>query len=144
MKTTAWIGPVGRRTLGARGSNVAEQTLYERLGGEDAVTATVGMFYDRIMSDESLAPFFADLDMDKQITKQIAFMIMAFGGPHSYDGNDLRTAHAGLVARGLNAEHFAAVAGHLQATLETLEVPANLIEEVMSIVGSTQPEVLSQ
>jgi hypothetical protein len=38
------------------------------------------MFYDRIMGDESLAPFFADLDMDKQINKQIAFMTMAFGG----------------------------------------------------------------
>jgi hemoglobin len=123
---------------------VAEQTLYERLGGEDAITATVGMFYDRIMGDESLAPFFADLDMDKQINKQIAFMTMAFGGPHGYDGKDLRTAHARLVTRGLNAEHFAAVAGHLHSTLTTLGVPNELITEVMSIVGSTQPEVLSQ
>jgi hemoglobin len=123
---------------------VAEQTLYDRLGGEDAITATVGMFYDRIMGDESLAPFFTDLDMDKQINKQIAFMTMAFGGPHGYDGEDLRAAHARLISRGLNAEHFAAVAGHLHATLETLAVPSELIDEVMSIVGSTQPEVLSQ
>ena len=123
---------------------MATQTLYERLGGEDAITATVGMFYDRIMSDESLAPFFADLDMDKQINKQIAFMTMAFGGPHGYEGRDLRTAHSRLVARGLNSEHFAAVAGHLHATLTTLSVPSELIDEVMSIVGSTKPEVLSQ
>lgn len=129
---------------GERVANVAEQTLYERLGGEDAIVATVGMFYDRIMGDESLAPFFADLDMDKQITKQIAFMTMAFGGPHSYDGKDLRTAHSRLVARGLGEEHFAAVAGHLHATLTTLSVPAELIEQVMSIVGSTKREVLSQ
>lgn len=123
---------------------MAEQSLYERLGGEDAITATVGMFYDRIMGDESLAPFFADLDMDKQINKQIAFMTMAFGGPHDYDGRDLRSAHARLITRGLNADHFAAVAGHLQATLTTLSVPTELIAEVMSIVGSTQPEVLNQ
>lgn len=123
---------------------MAEQSLYDRLGGEDAVTATVGMFYERIMADESLAPFFADLDMDKQITKQIAFMTMAFGGPHSYDGQDLRVAHSRLIARGLGAEHFAAVAGHLQETLSTLSVPPELIQEVMSIVGSTKREVLSQ
>jgi hemoglobin len=123
---------------------MAEQSLYERLGGEDAIAATVGMFYDRIMGDESLAPFFADLDMDKQINKQIAFMTMAFGGPHHYDGRDLRVAHSRLVARGLNGDHFAAVAGHLHATLTTLSVPSELINEVMTIVGSTQGEVLSQ
>lgn len=123
---------------------MAEHSLYERLGGEDAIAATVGMFYDRIMGDQSLAPFFADLDMDKQINKQIAFMTMAFGGPHGYDGRDLRVAHSRLVARGLNADHFAAVAGHLHATLTTLSVPPELIDEVMSIVGSTKPEVLSQ
>lgn len=123
---------------------MTEPTLYERLGGEAAITATVGMFYDRIMSDASLAPFFADLDMDKQINKQIAFMTMAFGGPHDYTGRDLRVAHARLVSRGLAAEHFVSVAKHLQATLETLSVPGPLIEEVMSIVGSTEKEVLNQ
>jgi hemoglobin len=123
---------------------VTEASLYERLGGEAAITATVGMFYDRIMADDSLAPFFADLDMDKQINKQIAFMTMAFGGPHDYTGRDLRTAHARLVSRGLNEDHFGAVAGHLQATLETLSVPRDLIDEVMTIVGGTQTEVLDQ
>ena len=119
-------------------------SLYERLGGEDAITATVGMFYDRVINDRLLAPFFADLDMSKQIDKQIAFMTMAFGGPHSYTGRDLRTAHARLVEQGLDARHFAAVAAHLEATLETLSVPRELIDEVMQIVGTTKPDVLSQ
>ena len=121
-----------------------ESSLFERLGGDDAITATVGMFYERIMADASLAPFFADLVMDKQINKLIAFMTMAFGGPHNYTGRDLRTAHAGLVARGLNEDHFGAVAGHLQGTLETLGVPTELITEVMTIVGSTKGDVLNQ
>jgi hemoglobin len=123
---------------------VTEPTLYERIGGEAAITATVGMFYDRIMGDEKLAGFFKDLDMDKQINKQIAFMTMAFGGPHDYTGQDLRTAHARLMSRGLAGEHFAAVAGHLEATLATLSVPAELIHEVMKIVGSTKTEVLNE
>jgi hemoglobin len=123
---------------------VAEQSLYERLGGEGAITAAVGMFYDRIMADETLAPFFADLDMDKQINKQIAFMTMAFGGPHDYDGRALREAHSRLVAKGLGHDQFVRVAGHLQSTLETLEVPADLIGRVMTIVGSTENEVLGR
>lgn len=123
---------------------MSDPTLYERLGGEAAITATVGMFYERIMGDASLAPFFADLDMDRQIDKQIAFMTMAFGGPHGYTGRDLRTAHARLVQNGLDETHFGAVAGHLQATLEALKVPDELIKEVMGIVGSTKKEVLDQ
>ena len=123
---------------------MSESSLYERLGGEAAITATVGMFYDRIMGDPELNPFFADLDMDKQINKQIAFMTMAFGGPHEYTGRDLRTAHARLMNRGLGEKHFGLVAGHLLGTLETLSVPRPLIDEVMSIVGSTKAEVLNQ
>jgi hemoglobin len=123
---------------------VSELSLYQRLGGEDAITATVGMFYERIMADESLVPFFADLDIDRQISKQIAFMTMAFGGPHNYTGRDLRVAHAGLIARGLDVQHFNAVAGHLHGTLTTLGVPSDLIDEVMAIVGSTKAEVLGQ
>ena len=123
---------------------MSAETLYERLGGEAAVTAAVGMFYDRIMADPSLAPFFAGLDMERQIHKQIAFMTMAFGGPHEYTGRDLRVAHAGLVKRGLGEDHFAGVAEHLRATLERLSVPSELIDEVMAIVGSTKQDVLGR
>jgi hemoglobin len=123
---------------------MTESSLYERIGGEAAITATVGMFYDRIMGDPKLSPFFDDLDMDKQINKQIAFMTMAFGGPHEYTGRDLRTAHARLMNRGLAESHFVAVAGHLKATLEALSVPAPMIDEVMAIVGPTKAEVLNQ
>ena len=119
-------------------------TLFQRLGGREAVTAAVGLFYQKVMADETLVPFFADIDLPAQIKKQIAFMTMAFGGPHNYEGRDLRTAHARLVARGLNEAHFGAVAGHLDATLRELGVPDNLIGEVMAIVGSTKADVLSQ
>ncbi|PRQ07887.1 Group 1 truncated hemoglobin GlbN [Enhygromyxa salina] len=102
------------------------------------------MFYDRIMADESLKHFFDDLDMDKQINKQIAFMTMAFGGPHDYTGQDMRAAHARLISRGLAVQHFRAIAGHLEATLVALSVPPDLVGEVLTIVGSTKSEVLNE
>jgi hemoglobin len=124
--------------------DVSESSLYEQLGGEQAIAATVGMFYDKIMNDAALSPFFAGLDMDKLVHKQIAFMTMAFGGPHEYDGRALRDAHARLVTQGLGHDHFLRVAGHLQSTLETLAVPSELIGQVMTIVGSTEGEVLGR
>jgi hemoglobin len=46
--------------------------------------------------------------------------------------------------RGLTDEHFDAVAGHLKATLEELEVEAGLIDEVIELVGGTRAEVLDR
>lgn len=117
-------------------------TLFEKIGGEAAVDAAVDIFYRKVLSDDSISHFFDNTDMDAQRAKQKSFLTMAFGGPNNYTGADMRTAHAPLVAKGLNEDHFNAVAGHLQATLEELSVPADLIGEVMAIAGSTKDDVL--
>lgn len=117
-------------------------SLFEKLGGNAAVDAAVDIFYRKVLSDDRISSFFEGVDMDKQAAKQKAFLTMAFGGPHNYTGKDMRTAHAPLVARGLNDSHFDAVAEHLQATLKELNVPAELIAEVMTIAGSTRNDVL--
>jgi hemoglobin len=117
-------------------------SLYERLGGEEAVSATVGLFYTKVMGDAELATFFAGIDIDRLVKKQIAFMTMAFGGPHRYTGRDLRSAHAPLVARGLGVRHFDAVAAHLAAALRELGVPEDLVTEVIGLVDTTRKDVL--
>ena len=117
-------------------------SLFDQLGGAGAVDAAVDIFYRKVLSDPSISNFFDAVDMDVQRAKQKSFLTMVFGGPNSYTGADMRTAHAGLVKRGLNGDHFAAVAGHLQATLVQLGVPAPLVEQVMALAGSTRSDVL--
>jgi len=117
-------------------------SLYERMGGEAAIMAAVGIFYKKVIADDLIRPFFADLDMEKQTQKQIAFMAWAFGGPAEYKGRDLREAHASLSARGLSEEHFAAVVRHLKATLEELGVAPTEITEALAMVGGTKALVL--
>jgi hemoglobin len=119
-------------------------SLYERLGGETAVEAAVVRFYEKVLADAALAPFFAHLDMGAQIKKQIAFMTMAFGGPHAYSGRDLTTAHAALVKNGLSDVHFDLIAQHLGDTLAELEVAQDVITEVLSVVGGTRASVLGR
>ena len=120
-------------------------TLYEQLGGEAAVDAAVDLFYRKVLRDESINFFFEHTDMEQQHKKQKAFMTMAFGGPHTYTGKDMRQAHKKLVKeKGLSEEHFDAVAGHLKATLEELNVANDLIHEVLKIVGSTRDDVLDR
>ena len=119
-------------------------TLFEKLGGEAAVNAAVDIFYRKVLADPSISHFFDTTDMAAQHAKQKSFLTMAFGGPNNYSGTDMRTAHAPLVKKGLNESHFNAVAGHLQATLEELNVPSDLIGEVMAIAGSTKDDVLNR
>lgn len=123
----------------------SSSSLFAQLGGEGAVDAAVDIFYRKVLADERLAPFFANVDMDRQIKKQKAFLTMAFGGPTPYTGKSLRAVHARLVRdEGLNDTHFDAVAGHLQSALEELAVPAPLVAQVLAIAGSTRNDVLDR
>lgn len=115
-------------------------TIFEQIGGAAAVNAAVDIFYRRVLTDPLISHFFDDVDMDRQIGKQKAFLTMAFGGPNNYTGADMRKAHKHLK---LKEEHFQAVAGHLQGTLQELNVPQNLIDEVMKVAGSTHDDVLN-
>lgn len=119
-------------------------SVYDQIGGAAAVDAAVDIFYRKVLMDDSISGFFDDVDMSAQRDKQKGFLTMAFGGPNEYTGKDLRTAHAPLVEKGLNESHFMAVAGHLQSTLEELDVPENLVEQVMGIAASTIDDVLNR
>jgi len=119
-------------------------SLYEQLGGQAAVDAAVDVFYRKVLTDDRISHFFDDVDMDVQMAKQRAFLTMAFGGPNKYTGKDLRTGHSHLVKRGLNGDHFQAVAENLSATLVELKVPQPLIDQVMAIAGGARADVLGQ
>lgn len=120
------------------------QSLYERIGGEGAVRATVLKMYDKIFADEVLAPFFEDIDVEALRRSQSAFVTYAFGGPNNYSGKNMRAAHANSVKNGLNDTHFDLVAAHLKSAMEELNVPTNLINEALTIVGSTRADVLNK
>lgn len=118
--------------------------LFDRIGGANAVRAAVGVFYDKVLADPQLAPFFQGVDMARQASKQRAFLIMAFGGPNTYTGADMRRGHAHLVERGLNDTHFDAVVGHLATTLTELGVADTDIAEVATIAESVRDDVLGR
>ncbi len=118
--------------------------LYERLGGRDAVFTAVELFYDRVLGDPMLKPFFDDIPMKEQKAKQRAFLAMAFGGPATPKAVDLTESHAASVAKGMTDEHLEAVVGHLGATLESMGVPAEDIAEVAAIAESTRDAIFGR
>ncbi|MFT7677821.1 MAG: hemoglobin [Planctomycetota bacterium] len=119
-------------------------TLYERLGGKDAVSATVDLFYSKVMADDRIKHFFDDVDMQQQVGKQRAFLTMAFGGPTNYSGEDMATGHAHLVERGLIDSHSDAVMEHLGGILVDLGVAGELIVEAAAVAESVRDDVLGR
>jgi len=112
-------------------------SLYEKLGGKEAVDIAVDKFYDKVLKDDRVNYFFANTDMKKQKAHQKAFMTYAFGGPDTFSGRDMRESHKHLVDNmGLTDVHFDAIAENLLNTLKELGIEQNLIDEVGAIVGA--------
>lgn len=77
----------------------APQTLYDRLGGKDGVSAVVDSLIKNVSADPDLKKFFAKdtgpkLDHFKQMLNDQ--FCEAGGGPCKYTGKDMKTAHAGM------------------------------------------------
>ena len=118
-------------------------SIYEAIGGEPAVNAAVDIFYEKVLADSTISHFFTNIEMDGQSRKQKAFFTTLFKGETASADAYMRIAHQGLVDNeGLNEEHFGAVAGHLQATLEQLEVPRDLVGQIMGAAAGLQDAVL--
>ncbi|MBC7778164.1 MAG: group 1 truncated hemoglobin [Phycisphaerae bacterium] len=115
-------------------------SLFERIGGMNAVNASVEIFYAKVLTDDGINHFFANTNMTAQSGKMKAFLAMAFGAPMAgYSGKKMREAHAHM---NITEAHFGLVAGHLVATLQELGVAQNLIDEVVAIAVSTKDDVL--
>lgn len=116
-------------------------TIYDEIGGADAVAAAVDNFYDRVLADPELTHFFSDVDLKKLYGHQRAFIGAALGGPASYSGRGMRQAHARLDIR---PAHFDAVVGHLVATLTELGVPGPTIEAIGATLAPLKSEIVSE
>tara|TARA_R110002072_G_scaffold534_6_gene3998 strand:+ start:173657 stop:174022 length:366 start_codon:yes stop_codon:yes gene_type:complete len=119
-------------------------SLFEKIGGRDAVNAAVDVFYKKVLADDRISKFFDGIDMAVQRRKQIMFLTYAFGGPNNYDGQNMRDAHAKFVVQGLNDSHFDAVVENLGATLKELGVADELIQEAAGIAETTRNDVLGK
>ena len=93
--------------------------IYDEIGGKDGVAVAVDVFYEHVLGDEVLAPYFDGADMRRQKAHLRAFLATALGGPEVYAGRSMAVAHAGLR---ITHDAFDRVVGHLVATLTALGV----------------------
>ncbi|OBJ67464.1 group 1 truncated hemoglobin [Mycobacterium sp. 1274756.6] len=115
-------------------------TLYDRIGGHETLETVVPRFYDRVLADDALSGFFAGVNMQRQIGKQIDFLAAAMGGPLPYTGPSLKQAHRG---RGIRLRHFTLVAEHLIAAFRDAGVSATEIDDIVALLAPLAADIAS-
>lgn len=118
--------------------------LFEQIGGTNAINELVQIFYNRVLADPRLAPFFPTTDMEALRAKQVMFLIMLLGSTRTFKGPDLASAHAGARAQGLSDEHFDALLGHFEASLGDLDVKEDFTREILARIEATRDAVLGR
>jgi len=117
-------------------------SLYDELGGGEAIQAALDRFYEKVMADPPVAAFFDGLDVEQIKLKQRTFWTIALGGEAEYIGRDLHTAHKRPRGKGLDEPLFHRFVGHFRSTLEEFGVPEDKIEQAMAVTDRHKAEVL--
>ena len=104
---------------------MSTKSLYERLGGYDAIVAVSGDLLPRLMSDSRLKRFWEHRGADgiareKQLL--IDFLCANSGGPMYYTGRDMKVSHKGMK---ISEADWTAFLGHVNATLDAFKVPSD-------------------
>ena len=115
-------------------------SLYEKIGGHDALEVVVEDFYCRVLDDDQLAGFYAGSNMKCVKARQVEFLSAVLGGPGPYSGTPMRQVHEG---RGITMHHFAMVAAHLADSLSAAGLHPDTITEILRAIAPLAGEVAS-
>jgi hemoglobin len=123
-------------------SEQAKKTLYERLGGYDAISAVCAELIGRLRANAQLARFWAHrgddgIAREKQLL--VDFLCSAAGGPMYYTGRDNKLSHKGMR---ISASDWSVFTGILQGVLDDFEVPGPEQDDVLGFIQSTRADIV--
>ena len=119
-----------------------EQTLYQRVGGYDAIAAATDDALPRLLKDPEIKAYFDHMSQDsirKLRQHFVDFLVDAAGGPAYYVGRDMRTTHLGM---GITEGQWQAFVADIGATLEHLHVPERETGEFLGLMETLKQEIV--
>ena len=116
------------------------RTLYEVVGGTDALKLAVDRFYVRVTADPRLTHYFEGQDIPRIKRHQVLLLSQVLGGPAEYDGRQLGEAHALLA---ISDSDYDRVVEHLVGTLRDLEVDDSVVSAVEGVVAGVKPDIVT-
>ena len=116
-----------------------ETSLYQRLGGLEAITAVVDDFVANVADDSRINARFANTDIPRLKRLLVEQICAGTGGPCTYTGRDMKTTHAGM---GITDAEFDALVEDLVRSLDKFKVPAAEKEELLGILGPMKADIV--
>src|SRR4029077_9121314 len=115
------------------------KSLYDRLGGQDAINAVTESWVARVGGDARANGKFVRTDIPR-LKKEVADQVCeATGGPCAYAGRSMRETHDGM---GVTAGEFDALVGDLVVTLDGLDVPEAEQDELLGLLAPLRDEIV--
>jgi hemoglobin len=121
---------------------VVLESLYQRLGGYDAIAAATDDLLARLQSDPQLRDYWKGASTNNQHKARqliVDFMTEAAGGPAYYTGRDMKTSHVGMH---IDESDWEAFMRHAAATLDHFGVPSPEKDEVLAFFASLKTEIV--
>lgn len=122
----------------------SEKSLYERLGGYDAIAAFVTDYINRIRADPNFSRFGTSRGTDKKakdLQLNIDYMCKITGGSHYYIGRDMKTTHTGL---DITQAEWEANMRYMREALDKYHVTQKEKEEVLALVANMREEIVEK
>jgi hemoglobin len=116
-----------------------EKTLYERLGGLDAIKAVVGEFAGRVLADKRVNKKFAKSDKDRLALHLVEIVCKVTGGPCEYTGLGMKESHQNMK---VTDGEFNALVEDLVGALDKFNVPAKEKNDLLAILGPLHDQIV--
>jgi hemoglobin len=119
---------------------VEQATLFERLGGAEKIRAIVDDMIDAHLKNPIVQVRFANVkDMETARRHAFEFFAAGTGGPFTYTGRDLRSAHTGM---NVSEQEYIAVVDDVLSTLQRHGVGEREQQEVLHTLYGLKGEII--
>ena len=123
------------------GQNKTKTSLYDRLGGEPAITAVVDEFVAQVAADKRINAFFAHTDLAHLKMSLVNQICEVSGGPCKYTGRTMKEAHQGM---GVSGADFNALVEDLVKALDKFKIGKTERTELLGALGPMQKDIVEK
>ena len=121
-----------------------EQTLYQRLGGYDAIAAIVDDWLGRLRDDPLFSRFRLGRSIDSRNRSRQLLVDQVCGlsgGPCLYIGRDMKTSHAGMA---ITEDEWEANIQHIVSSLQKFRIPQMEQQEFLELIHRYKDEIVEK
>lgn len=126
---------------GTTATDTVQRTLYERLGGRDAIVTVVDSFVARVAADDRINKKFARSNIPRVKALLVEQICNATGGPCTYRGRSMKETHRNM---GVTDGEFDALVEDLVATLNQFNVAKADQDALLNTLGSMRADIVER